>query len=766
MHLVIVESPTKAKTIEKYLGNDYQVLASYGHVRDLIPKDGAIDTDTFLMKYEVSAKDRKHLEAIYKAAAEAESVLLATDPDREGEAISWHISELIHSKKQLSAKPLQRVAFFEITKDEIIKAISQPRPVSMDLVNAQQARRALDYLVGFKLSPLLWTKIKRGLSAGRVQSPALRLIVERELEIEAFRQQEYWTIEARLTEKNQQFAAQLIQFQGKKLDQFDIVNQEKAAGIKTILVQAAGNRLTVQSVTRKEQKRQPAAPFTTSTLQQEAARKLGFSARKTMMIAQQLFEGVTIGSETAGLITYMRTDSVNLSGQAIHDLRRQIESLFGPAGLPDKPRIYKTKTKNAQEAHEAIRPTSAARLPEAIQNYLSNDQFRLYSMIWKRSIACQMIPALIEQVTADLTDTSTENIYRASGSAILNPGFLSVYQEGQDDAALEEEENQLPVLTEGQPVNLNQIETLQHFTKPPARYSEASLIKTLESFGIGRPSTYASILSTLQDREYVGLDKKRFVPTDIGRVVNKFLTEHFTRYVDYEFTAHLEDDLDAISRGEQDWIPVMKKFWGEFKNQIDQKSGLERREIVPVRELGKDPHSGHSVTVRLGRFGPFAQIGNREEVEKPRFASLRPGQSLETITLEQAIELFNLPRILGQTDQGEIIQTNIGRFGPYVQYGKKYISLKKQDPLTITLEEAQDLIQTSLTATASKEIKNFEQGIRILNGRYGPYITDGKINAHIPKSKKPEELSLEECKQLLSEAALKPRKPRRGFKKS
>ncbi len=765
MHLVIVESPTKAKTIEKYLGSDYKVLASYGHVRDLIPKDGAIDTDSFAMKYEVSAKDKKHLDAIYKTAAEAESILLATDPDREGEAISWHISELLHNKKQLAVKPLQRVAFFEITREAIIKAIGQPRPVSMDLVNAQQARRALDYLVGFNLSPLLWIKIKRGLSAGRVQSPALRLIVEREQEIEAFRQQEYWTIEAQLNEKKQQFTAQLIQYQSKKLEQFDIANQATASEMQTILERNAGSSLRVQSVIRKEQKRQPAAPFTTSTLQQEAARKLGFSAKKTMMVAQQLFEGVAIGNETAGLITYMRTDSVHLSGLAISDLRRQIELHFGQDKLPKNPPQYKTKTKNAQEAHEAIRPTSAAHQPDHLQKFLTADQLHLYSMIWKRSIACQMIPARIEQVTADLTDNSGKNIYRATGSSILDPGFLSVYQEGQDDTALDEDEKQLPVLDEGQAVALSAIETLQHFTKPPARYTEASLIKTLESFGIGRPSTCASILSTLMDREYVELDKKRFIPTDIGRVVNKFLTEHFTRYVDYEFTAHLEDDLDAISRGEQDWIPVMKKFWGEFKTQIDQKSNLERREVVPARELGKDARSGYMVSVKLGRFGPYAQIGNREEVEKPRFASLRPGQSMETISLEQALDLFNLPRILGQTEQGEIIQTNIGRFGPYVQHGKKYVSLKKHDPLTITLEEALELIQLSLTAAASKEIKTFENGIRILNGRYGPYITDGKKNAPIPKSRKPEDLSFDECKQLLEEAASKPKKPRRGAKK-
>ncbi len=766
-NLVIVESPAKARTIKKYLGKDFEVMASYGHVRDLVPKEGAVEPGKdFEMKYQVIDKNEKHVAAIAKALAKADSLYLATDPDREGEAIAWHLYELLKSRDKLKDKPVHRVVFHEITKRAIRDAIAHPRDLSVELINAQQARRALDYLVGFNLSPLLWRKIKRGLSAGRVQSPALRLIVEREEEIERFVRQEYWTIEADAQKENQGFGAKLNIYAGHKLEQFDISDESQAQRARQTLLKEAAGRLQVSKVEKKQRRRNPAAPFTTSTLQQEAVRKLGFSAQRTMRVAQQLYEGIDLGAGPIGLITYMRTDSVNLANEAVQEIRELIRERYGADQLPEQPRQYKTKAKNAQEAHEAIRPTSALRTPEEVKAHLNKDQARLYELIWKRAVASQMIHATLDTVAVDLA-CGTEHSFRATGSHVREAGFMRVYREGTDDTQAESDERRLPALSKGEWVKLADIRTEQHFTEPPPRYTEASLVKALEEYGIGRPSTYASIISTLLDREYAELDNRRFLPTDIGRVVNNFLTQHFTRYVDYDFTAHFEDELDEISRGEKTWIPVMKEFWEPFKTLLEEKeSSVSREEAVQARPLGTDPESGKPVTVRMGRYGPFVQIGTRDDEEKPRFAGLRPGQKMDSITLQEALELFRLPRALGETPDGEPVEASIGRFGPYVKYGKKYVSIKDEDPHTITLARALELIEEKKHADANRTIKAFAgSDIQILNGRYGPYITDGKKNARVPKDQDPAQLSLEDCQRLIEEAPAKRSRRRGGAKK-
>ncbi|HFE37744.1 MAG TPA: type I DNA topoisomerase [Gammaproteobacteria bacterium] len=617
--LVIVESPAKAKTIKKYLGKDYEVLASYGHVRDLLPKEGAVDTDNdFAMKYQVVDKNKKHVDEITKAMRKADALYLATDPDREGEAISWHLLELLKAKKVLKNKAVERIVFHEITKRTVKDAIEHPRGLSMDMINAQQARRALDYLVGFNLSPLLWKKIRRGLSAGRVQSPALRMIVERELEIEKFVAKEYWTIEADVNAKKQDFTAKLTHYDDIKLTQFSVTNEAFASQIKTTLNAEAQGELLVSKVEKKQRKRNPTAPFTTSTLQQEAARKLGFTTQRTMRTAQQLYEGVDTGEGEIGLITYMRTDSVALATEAVEEIRAFIAARYGSEMLPAEPRTYKTKSKNAQEAHEAVRPTSANITPESIKNKLSADQFKLYTLIWKRTVACQMIHATLHTVSLDLD--AKKGIFRATGSTIANPGFMSVYMEGQDDTKKDDDEGRiLPPLKKGDVVKLKEIRPEQHFTEPPPRYSEASLVKSLEEHGIGRPSTYASIISTLQNREYVELIKKRFYPTDVGRVVNKFLTEHFTQYVDYDFTAKLEDELDAISRGEKEWVPLMKNFWQPFTSLIKNKAETVDRKDVTQEAMDEDcPKCGKPLSIRLGRRGRFIGCTDYPECDYTR----------------------------------------------------------------------------------------------------------------------------------------------------
>jgi len=760
-HLVIVESPAKAKTIEKYLGKDFKVLASYGHVRDLVPKEGAVETDNgFKMNYAAVERNQKHIANIKKELKKADSLYLATDPDREGEAISWHLYELLNEKKLMKNKRAYRVAFYEITQQAVSEAIANPREITMDLVNAQQARRALDYLVGFNLSPLLWRKIRRGLSAGRVQSPALRMIVERELEIEAFNPLEYWSIEADNNLDGQAFSAKLNRLAGEKVKQFTITNAEQANAAHTRLSEAAQGKLRVAKVEKKQRKRNPAAPFTTSTLQQEAARKLGFGAQRTMRTAQRLYEGIDIGAGQVGLISYMRTDSVTLSNDALNEIREFIAEKFGENNLPETPREYKTKSKNAQEAHEAIRPTSARNEPFKIKQHLGDDEFRLYSLIWKRTIACQMIHATLDTVSVDLA-CGNDNTFRANGSTIRDLGFMRVYIEDKDEPKKDDnKENILPPLVEGDIVELQEIRLEQHFTEPPPRFSEASLVKTLEEYGIGRPSTYASIITTLLDREYVELESKRFHPTDVGRVVARFLTQHFAQYVDYDFTAQLEDSLDEISRGEKDWLPLMEDFWTAFKHQVDDKmETVSRDEAIQARQLGTDEKSGKPITVRMGRYGPFVQIGTREDEDKPRFAGLRPGQKMDSITLEEALELFKLPRELGESPEGEQISANIGRFGPYIKYDSKFVSLKVKegdDPYTVTLERALELVAEKKEFDANREIKVFEgTDIIVLRGRYGPYITDGIKNARIPKDiEDPATLDLATCQELIEKAPL------------
>ena len=609
-HLIVVESPAKAKTMSKYLGKDFTCLASYGHVRDLIPKQGAVDPEHgFAMKYALIEKNKKHMDAIVKAMKKADSLYLATDPDREGEAISWHLREILKEEDVLGDKPVHRVVFHEITKSAILHAIEEPRALAENLINAQQARRALDYLVGFNLSPLLWKKVRRGLSAGRVQSPALRLIVEREMEIERFLAREYWTIESDLVTKGKGFVARLTHFNNEKLEQFTVDNGARAAEIDATLQAKAQGRLEVLSVEKKQRRRNPAPPFTTSTLQQEASRKLGFTAQRTMRTAQQLYEGMDLGNgEVVGLISYMRTDAVNLANEAVAEIRDVIKDRFGAENLPDEPIVYKTKSKNAQEAHEAVRPTSAARTPDSVKAHLKPDQLRLYELIWKRTMACQMVPAVLDTVTVDL-GAGEGNVFRANGSTVVKPGFMAVYQEDIDDKpadapeAASEDERLLPLMEKGDSVELKAIRPEQHFTEPPPRYSEASLVKALETYGIGRPSTYASIISTLESREYVTIDSRRFKPTDVGRVVNKFLSEHFLRYVDYDFTARMEDDLDAISRGEKEWQPVLQEFWNDFKNQVKEKETVDRPGVEMMDE--DCPKCGKKVAKRLGRNGYF-----------------------------------------------------------------------------------------------------------------------------------------------------------------
>ena len=587
----------------KYLGKDFVALASYGHVRDLIPKQGAVDTEhDFTMKYDLIDKNRKHVDAIAKAMKQADALYLATDPDREGEAISWHLHEILQERGLLKDKPVHRVEFHEITKRAIQEAIDHPRELSNNLIDAQQARRALDYLVGFNLSPLLWKKVRRGLSAGRVQSPALRMIVEREEEIERFVAREYWTIESDLLAEDKPFSAKLSHFDNKKLDQFDIGDQARADEVEGTISKQARGKLTVTTVEKKQRKRNPAPPFTTSTLQQEASRKLGFSAKRTMMVAQQLYEGIDIEGETVGLITYMRTDSVNLANEALEEIRQLIAQRYGKDNLPDAPQSFKNKSKNAQEAHEAIRPTSAMRVPDEVKKYLKADQYKLYNLVWMRTIACQMIHATLDTMAIEL-ESAPGNVFRATGSTVVNPGFMTVYQEGQDDSKDDDEQALLPPLEAGDTVTLQLVRKEQHFTEPPPRYTEASLVKALEAHGIGRPSTYASIISTLVNREYVELDKRRFQPTDVGRVVNKFLSQHFTKYVDYDFTARLEDDLDAVSRGEQEWKPLLKEFWTEFKGQVDSKEDVERPGVEMLEE--NCPKCGKQLAKRLGRNGYF-----------------------------------------------------------------------------------------------------------------------------------------------------------------
>lgn len=672
-NVVVVESPAKAKTLKKYLGKDFEIVASYGHVRDLVPKEGAVDTENgFAMRYALIEKNEKHVETISKAVRKAEALYLATDPDREGEAISWHLYEILKERGDIEGKPVHRVAFHEITKRAVTEAVANPRKLSIELINAQQTRRALDYLVGFNLSPLLWKKIRRGLSAGRVQSPALRMIVEREEEIEKFISQEYWRIETDANANSQNFMARLTYLDGEKLSQFSITNQEQASRAQQTIEASAKGILTVAKIEKKQRKRNPSAPFTTSTLQQEASRKLGFTTSRTMRLAQQLYEGIDIGGGAVGLISYMRTDSVNLAQEAIEGIRKVIAERYGADKLPPAPHTYKTKAKNAQEAHEAIRPTLAEQTPDSVREHLSADQMKLYELIWKRTIACQMIHATIDTVAVDLHAGSDKHVLRANGSVIVEPGFMSVYQEDVDDPKEGDEgENRLlPPLKEKQEVKLIVVRPTQHFTEPPPRFSEASLVRTLEEHGIGRPSTYASIIATLQDREYTTLDKRRFRPTDVGRIVNKFLTEHFSQYVDYEFTAKLEDDLDAISRGEKEWIPLMASFWTPFNELVQfTEKNVQRKDVTQEAIDENCPQCGKQLSIRLGRRGRFIGCGGYPECDYTRSLDNADATN-ETETVEG--------RTCPQCSAPLIIR--VGRYGKFIGCST-YPACKHIEPL-------------------------------------------------------------------------------------
>lgn len=810
--LLIVESPSKAKTLKKYLGSDFEVLASYGHVRDLIPKNGAVDTENqFAMKYDIIERNSKHVDAIAKAVKSADSIYLATDPDREGEAISWHIAEILKSKNLLKNKLMKRVVFHEITKGAVEHAIAEPRDISMPMVNAQQARRALDYLVGFNLSPLLWKKIRRGLSAGRVQSPALRLIVERELEIEAFKSQEYWSIHLDALKHQHGFKAKLVQLNNQKVEQFTVINHDQQSDIVGKLLLASAGKTTVSRVEKKQRSRSPAAPFTTSTLQQEAVRKLGFTTSRAMRVAQQLYEGVDVGSGTVGLITYMRTDSFSLAAEAVMQIRDYVKKNFDADYLPKSPVMYKTKSKSAQEAHEAIRPTDISRTPASVRQYLNDEQFKLYEMIWKRALACQMAPAKFDAVSVDLSVGSDANLFRATGQTLVFPGFIAVYMEGSDDEE-EEDESKLPNLETGEVLTVEKIYGDQHFTEPPPRYSEASLVKVLEEYGIGRPSTYASIISTLQDREYVLLDKKRFTPTDVGRVVNKFLTEHFTKYVDYDFTANLENALDSVAEGEREWIPLMDEFWKDFNQQIHDKADVDRpgnelideacpkcgkplqkqlsrfgsfigctgyndtpkcdykRSIDGTANAGADPvaigvdaATSKEIYLMNGPYGPYLQVGLAIEGEKkkPKRVSIPKEISLADLNLDTANMLLSLPRDLGlHPETNKKIIANIGRFGPYINHDAKFKSIPKNlSVFSIDLDGAVALLAQANTGPAplcSLGSHPTEDGqIEVFAGRYGPYVQHGKIRATLPKSIEPESLTMEEALELLSAKAAK-----------
>ena len=799
--LLIVESPSKAKTLNKYLGKDFTVLASYGHVRDLIPKNGAVDTaNGYTMQYEVIDRNAKHVDAIAKAVKLVDDILLATDPDREGEAIAWHIAEILESKKLLKGKTLKRVVFNEITKTAVQHAVDNPRDIAMPLVNAQQARRALDYLVGFNLSPLLWKKIRFGLSAGRVQSPALRLIVERELEIEAFISREYWTIHLNSRKQKQLVDAKLVQYQGKKLEQFDIGTAMQEQEVVGKLLAGSAGKAHVTRVEKKQRNRSPAAPFTTSTLQQEAVRKLGFTTSRAMRVAQSLYEGVNIGNSTVGLITYMRTDSFSMAVEAVMQIRGYIKGNFEAEYLPKSPIIYKTKSKSAQEAHEAIRPTDISRTPQSLQAFLNPEQFKLYDMIWKRALACQMAPARFDAVSVDLSVGGEANLFRATGQTLVFPGFIAVYTEGADDTE-EEDESKLPVLEVGEILDIEKIRGNQHFTEPPPRYTEASLVKTLEEYGIGRPSTYASIISTLQDREYVLLDQKRFTPSDVGRVVNKFLTEHFTKYVDYDFTAKLENELDEIAEGGRDWIPVLDFFWQGFSQQLDSKKEVDRpgteilEEACPkcakplskrlgkrgsfigctgypecdyVRNvegdvgraepvlLGTDPATSQIIQLLVGPYGPYVQLGELVGKEKPKRMSVPQGMALADVTLDIALKLLVLPREVGMhPETGKKITAGIGRFGPYLNHNSAFKSIPRSDNVfDIELARAVELLAQGKTQTTLKVLGKHPQDgedVAIYDGRFGAYVQHAKIRATLPKGEIVDDISLERGLELIAQ---------------
>ena len=841
--VVVVESPAKAKTINRYLGDGFTVLASFGHVRDLPPKDGSVRPDQdFAMDWEADARGDKQVGAIAKALKGAHTLYLATDPDREGEAISWHVRSMLDEKNALRGINVRRITFNEITRSAVTYAMAHPRDLDQPLIEAYLARRALDYLVGFTLSPVLWRKLPGSRSAGRVQSVALRLVCEREAEIEAFRAREYWTVEAAfLTPAGAPFTARLTHLDGKKLDQFDLPNEATALRAKEAV---EAGQFTVGSVERKRVKRNPPPPFTTSTLQQEASRKLGFGAQQTMRLAQQLYEGVDIGGETVGLITYMRTDGVQMAREAIAGIRDHVQGTYGPDYLPAAPREYTSKAKNAQEAHEAIRPTDVVRTPEDVGRYLGSDQRRLYELVWKRAVASQMQSAELDQVSVEVIDTPRDGKpgrvkLRATGSIVAFDGFLKLYREDQDEeapgAAEADDSRMLPPMAERDPLKRGQVDASQHFTQPPPRYSEASLVKKMEELGIGRPSTYASILSVLQDRKYVRLDKRRFIPEDRGRLVTAFLTSFFEHYVDTGFTASMEEKLDDVSAGKIDWRAVMHAFWDEFSKAVDQTKDLKISDVIAaldedlgahffpsredgsdprvcpacangrlglklgrygsfigcsnypacqytrrlaietgedqgetlkegMRSLGPHPETSEEITVRRGPYGLYVQQGENGEDKKvkPKRTSLPRGMDGEQITIEQAMGLLSLPRLIGlHPETKEPIEAGIGRFGPYVRMGAVFGSLDKDDDvLAVGLNRAVDLLAKKLASVRNLGAHpGDKEPMSVRKGRFGPYVQHGKTVANLPRGVSMDDITLEEAVALLAEKGkqLKPK---------
>ncbi len=828
MNVVVVESPAKAKTINKYLGSGYKVLASYGHIRDLPPKDGSVKPDhDFAMTWDVDPKAQKRLKDIADAVKGADRLILATDPDREGEAISWHVLEVLKQKKALGKTKVSRVVFNAITKAEVLNAMAHPRDIDEELVDAYLARRALDYLVGFTLSPVLWRKLPGSRSAGRVQSVALRLVVEREMEIEAFHPQEYWSVDADFAAVAGNFTARLTHFEGKKLDKLSLHNEAEAnravAGIKS-------GQFRVGEIEKKPVKRHPAPPFITSTLQQEASRKLGFAAKHAMRLAQQLYEGVEIGGEATGLITYMRTDGVQMAGEAVAEARQVIGERLGARYVPSAPRAYTSKAKNAQEAHEAIRPTSFARTPDKVARYLETEQAKLYELIWKRALASQIESAEQERTTVDVTSADGKTQLRASGTVTLFDGFLALYQEGKDDDA-NGDDGSLPQLSKDEALKLAAVRPEQHFTEPPPRYSEASLVKRLEELGIGRPSTYASILSTLRDRLYVRMDRGRFIPEDKGRIVTAFLTSFFKHYVEYDFTADLEEKLDEVAEGKLGWKDLLRDFWKHFSAAIGETKDLKFADVIDAldeilgphmfperadgadprlcpscgmgrlnlklgrfgafigcsnypecrytRQLGRegangvepkalgiDPKTGLEVSLKSGRFGPYVQLGEAKKDEKPPRAGIPKGFAPEGIDLMRALQLLSLPREIGlHPESGHPITAAFGRFGPYIKHDGAFASLDSPDEVfTVGINRAVTLLAERKARGPSrhgpqalKELGKNEAGdiIKVMKGRYGPYVTDGKINATIMSDTDPMSLTLEDAQTLIAARAAK-----------
>ena len=837
MDVVVVESPAKAKTINKYLGPNYKVLASFGHVRDLPAKDGSVRPDEdFAMSWEVDGPSSKRLGDIARAVKDADSLILATDPDREGEAISWHVLDVLRQKKALKDKPVRRVVFNAITRKSVLDAMASPREIDVPLVDAYLARRALDYLVGFTLSPVLWRKLPGARSAGRVQSVALRLVCDREAEIERFVREDYWQIAALLaTPRADEFEARLTGFEGRKLQKLDISSAEQADDIRAMLEGASFRALSVEA---RPTKRNPSPPFTTSTLQQAASSQLGFSASRTMQVAQRLYEGVDIGGETAGLITYMRTDGVQMAPEAIDAARAAIGVEFGERYLPDKPRHYSTRAKNAQEAHEAVRPTDFSRTPASIRQYLDGDQARLYEIIWKRAIASQMQPAEIERTTAEIeaVNGSRTAALRAVGSVIRFDGFIAAYTEQKDEDTEDEESRRLPEIKAGETLSRRSIGVTQHTTEPPPRYSEASLIRKMEELGIGRPSTYAATLKTLEDRDYVEIDRRRLVPQAKGRLVTAFLENFFERYVEYDFTASLEEKLDEISDGKLAWKDVLRDFWREFSAHVDETRELRVSDVLdalneelaplvfPPREdgsnpricprcgtgnlslklgrfgafvgcsnypecgytrqlgeqvdgngeaqggdngdrlLGKDPYTSEDIVLKNGRFGPYVQRGEGKEAKR---SSLPKGWSPADIDHEKALALLSLPRDVGQhPETGKMISAGLGRYGPFVLHDGTYANLESiEDVFSIGLNRAVTVIAEKKSkfangrgraaAAALKELGEHPDGgaMTVRDGRYGPYVNWGKVNATLPRGKDPAGVTVEEALELIAAKA-------------